>query len=149
MRRLGGWLALMGTLAVSACAPAGSGTPPSATGLPTAKPADRQEPTPAPGVPSTPVPTIDPGSSLGGGAQAAVDAALRDAESHLGLNPGTVRVEQVEARQWPDRSLGCPRPGVLYAQVITPGFLVLVSGGGKQLEYHADDRGQVVLCHER
>jgi hypothetical protein len=34
----------------------------------------------------------------------------------------------------------------MYAQVVTPGFVVVVSGAGKELEYHADSRGRVVLC---
>jgi hypothetical protein len=83
------------------------------------------------------------------GGQAAVDAAVRDAASHLGVAASELKVEQVEARQWNDTSLGCPSQGVLYAQVVTPGFLVLLSGGGKQLEYHADERGRAVLCAER
>jgi hypothetical protein len=74
---------------------------------------------------------------------------LREASSRLELSQSALKVEQVEARQWSDTSLGCPRPGVLYAQVLTPGFLIVVSGGGKQLEYHSDERGRVVLCAER
>ena len=54
----------------------------------------------------------------------------------------------VEARDWSDASLGCPRQGVLYAQVITPGYLVVISGAGKTLEYHTDANGRVVLCQE-
>jgi hypothetical protein len=80
----------------------------------------------------------------------AVDAALRDAASHLGVPAASLTVERVEARDWPDASLGCPRPDVLYAQVVTPGYLVVISGSGKTLEYHTDAQGtRVVLCQER
>jgi hypothetical protein len=65
------------------------------------------------------------------------------------VSPSDLHVEQVEARQWSDASLGCPRQGVLYAQVLTPGYVVVIAGAGKQLEYHADERGRVVLCQER
>ena len=80
--------------------------------------------------------------------QAAVDAALNDAAAHLGVNRDQLQVDQVEAREWGDSSLGCPRPGLLYSQIVTAGFLIIISTGPKQLEYHTDSRGRVVLCKE-
>jgi hypothetical protein len=82
--------------------------------------------------------------------QAAVDAAMRDAAARLNLASGAsdIHVQQVEAREWPDSSLGCPRQGVMYSQIVTPGYLIVISAAGKQLEYHADSRGRVVLCQE-
>jgi hypothetical protein len=82
--------------------------------------------------------------------QAAADAAMREATARLSLpaGAGDARVQRVEPRQWPDSSLGCPSQGVQYLQVVTPGYLVVVSAAGKQLEYHADARGRVVFCQE-
>jgi hypothetical protein len=80
--------------------------------------------------------------------QVAVDAAIQDAAAHLGLGREVLRVERVEARQWADSSLGCPRPGVQYLQVVTSGFLIVVTDGTRTLEYHSDSRGRVVLCQE-
>ncbi len=74
--------------------------------------------------------------------------AIEDAARTTGVDPGSVRVLNVEARDWPDASLGCPKPGMMYAQVITPGYLVVVAGGGKRLEYHTDLRGRAVMCRE-
>jgi hypothetical protein len=54
-------------------------------------------------------------------------------------------VLRTEAREWPDRSLGCPKPGVGYAQVITPGLLIVVQARGRSFEYHTDD-DEVTLC---
>ncbi len=82
------------------------------------------------------------------GAQPAVDAAVREAAARLGIPASQVVVQRVEDREWSDTSLGCPQPGLLYAQVMTPGYLVVLSGGGKQLEYHTDARGRVVFCRE-
>ena len=81
-------------------------------------------------------------------AQPVVDAALNDAANLLSTTRDQLGVEQVEARDWPDSSLGCPQPGVMYAQVVTPGFLIVISAGGKRLEYHTDSRGTVKLCRE-
>jgi hypothetical protein len=81
-------------------------------------------------------------------AQPVVDAALRDAGTQLGIAPTDLTVETVEAREWSDSSLGCPRQGQMYAQVLTPGFLVVITSSGRRLEYHTDQRGRVVLCSQ-
>jgi hypothetical protein len=78
----------------------------------------------------------------------AVDAAKQAAATHLGATPDQLQVTQVQSQQWPDASLGCPQAGQLYSQIVTPGFLVLIASGGRQLEYHTDTRGRAVLCHE-
>jgi hypothetical protein len=64
----------------------------------------------------------------------------------LGVPPESVQVVTTEPRDWPDSSLGCPQPDMLYAQVITPGYLVLVEVSGERIEYHTDERGTVVRC---
>ena len=64
----------------------------------------------------------------------------------LGVPPESVQVITIESRDWPDTSLGCPQPDMLYAQVITPGYLILVEVSGEQIEYHTDERGTVVRC---
>ena len=58
-----------------------------------------------------------------------------------------VRTEEVE---WSDTSLGCPEPDTMYAQVITPGYLIVLESGGNTYEYHAgtDPEGPLVLCPE-
>ena len=81
-------------------------------------------------------------------AQGAIDGSVRDASSRLGLTAGQLAIERVEPREWSDSSLGCPQPDMMYAQVITPGYLVVVAGGGKRLEYHTDLRGRAVMCRE-
>ena len=81
-------------------------------------------------------------------AQAAVDAAVGDSALRLGLPATQLSVERIEAREWPNSGLGCPQPGMMYAQGITPGYLIVVAGGGKRLEYHTDIRGRAVMCRE-
>lgn len=74
-----------------------------------------------------------------------VGLATADAERRTGAAPGDIRLVQAEAREWPDRSLGCPRPGLGYAQAITAGFMIVLEANGQRLEYHTD-HAQVVLC---
>jgi hypothetical protein len=74
-----------------------------------------------------------------------VALATADAARQTQADQSDVRIVQVEAREWPDRSLGCPRPGLGYAQAITPGYLIVVESRGRRLEYHTD-HAEVVLC---
>jgi hypothetical protein len=55
----------------------------------------------------------------------------------------------MERMEWSDTGLGCPRPGELHAQVVTPGWLIEVRGGSKVFEYHTDGADNFVLCAER
>lgn len=84
---------------------------------------------------ATPVATPD-------GADQRVAAIARD----LGVAVDEVKVVSDEPREWPDSSLGCPQPGMVYAQVITPGSAIVVVVDGKRIEYHADEQGEVVRC---
>jgi len=72
------------------------------------------------------------------------------AKEHLakekGLNLTTIRVVEVQAVDWPDTSLGCPQPGMMYAQVITPGYRIVLSDGTTDYEYHSDASTRVILC---
>ncbi len=53
----------------------------------------------------------------------------------------------MEAVDWSDASLGCPEPGQVYAQVITPGYRVLLEAAGKEYEVHTDQIGRsAVIC---
>ena len=78
----------------------------------------------------------------------ALQAALTDAAAHLGVAVGEVHVEQITTRDWPDSSLGCPRPGEMYSQIVTPGYLIIITGAGTRLEYHSDTQSRMVLCSE-
>lgn len=51
-----------------------------------------------------------------------------------------------EMVEWGDSSLGCPQPGMMYAQVVTPGYRFLLEAGGNQYSYHTDMGQTVLLC---
>lgn len=77
----------------------------------------------------------------------AVDAAVDYAASELDIPSGAFDVVSVETWEWPDASLGCPEPGKSYAQVITPGYRVILEAEGERYEVHADKRGRtIVMC---
>ena len=64
----------------------------------------------------------------------------------LDVPASSLQVIAIEPRDWPDSSLGCPLPDMLYAQVMTPGYLILVEVSAGRFEYHADERGNIVRC---
>ncbi len=64
----------------------------------------------------------------------------------LDVPPTSLQVVTVEPHDWPDSSLGCPQPDMLYAQVITPGYVIVVEVSGERFEYHTDERGNIVRC---
>jgi len=75
----------------------------------------------------------------------AIQACLRDARKRFGSGP--FKVEFVEFKKWSSSALGCGGPGMASAQVITPGWLIEVSGGGQNGDYHTDrDGSRVKIC---
>jgi hypothetical protein len=58
----------------------------------------------------------------------------------------TITVLEIEEVEWPDPSLGCPEPGASYAQVITPGYRIVVKVDGERVEVHTDLEGNAVIC---
>ena len=95
----------------------------------------------------TPQPTQGtPHETLPYEAQRVVQMAKEDLAQRLELSVSEISVISVEAVDWPDASLGCPQPGMMYAQVITRGFLVVLEATSQSYEYHTDRADQVVLC---
>lgn len=55
---------------------------------------------------------------------------------HLGRPVSGVELVSLDAIDWPDSSLGCPRPDRSYLQVITPGHVAVLREGGATYEVH-------------
>lgn len=87
---------------------------------------------PAPGV-------RDPGARL-------VQRARQALADRLGLALEAVTVESVEEVTWRDSALGCPAPGMMYLQVLTPGYRIVLEAEGEEYTYHTDRGNQLVLC---
>lgn len=75
-----------------------------------------------------------------------VQLAVKELAARLSINTSDIRVKSVEAVDWPDASLGCPQPGIMYIQVITSGYKVTLSAGGKDYAVHTDSRQRAVYC---
>lgn len=75
-----------------------------------------------------------------------VAVAIQDAAQRIGVDPGTVEVRLAEPVTWPDGSIGCPEPGMMYTQALVPGYRIVVSAGGQELHYHGADGGLPTYC---
>lgn len=125
-------------LAVAACTGGGATASPSADAASSA-PVDQS---------AGPVPTVAPGVGQGV-PPAVVQAAVADAATRAGVDPAAVTVVSAEAVTFPDGGLGCPEPGMLYTQVLTPGYRVVVEAGGRQFDYRVGARGGAVRWCEK
>lgn len=77
-----------------------------------------------------------------------VDQVVADLAARLEIASSAVEILALEDVVWPDASLGCPAPGKMYAQVETPGWLITLRAEDKTYSYHADQRGNYVLCQD-
>ena len=73
------------------------------------------------------------------------DLAATDLAGQLGIAVDAITVRSVERVEWNDASLGCSRPGQMYAQVITPGYRIVLEAAGQSYEYHTGG-GRVIRC---
>ena len=77
-------------------------------------------------------------------AEAAVQAARDELRARTGSSDDA-EVRLVEPVDWPDSSLGCPQPDMMYAQVITPGYRVVLALDDQEYVYHTNTR-RAVFC---
>lgn len=82
------------------------------------------------------------------GSEKALAAALDDLAQQINVSPDQITLVSIEARQWSDASLGCPQEGFMYAQVITPGYLIVLQAGGVEYQYHTNQADTAILCKE-
>ena len=87
----------------------------------------------------------DPQDPVG---QKLVTQAKEDLARQLSIPLSEISLMKFKEVVWPDSSLGCPRPGLLYTQVLQPGFLIRLLARGRSYEYHAGARGAPFLCSE-
>ena len=87
-------------------------------------------------------------ASLPAPEQALVQRSTDDLAAELGVAADAVTLMEIEAVEWPDSSLGCPQPDMMYAQVITNGYRIVLEANGATYNYHTDSNpdGQIVRC---
>ena len=87
----------------------------------------------------TPMPDTSPHQSM-------IDHARHDLAARRNVAVEDIRVVSAESVIWPDKSLGCPRPGMLYAQVQQDGMRIELETEGRTFVYHSGGARKPFLC---
>jgi hypothetical protein len=87
-------------------------------------------------------PSVD---DISGQAEYIVKLAKTDLAQQLDLSADQIKVQSVTPVTFPDASLGVPEPGRIYAQVITPGYIIELSNRGQIYRYHASNERIVAV----
>jgi len=74
-----------------------------------------------------------------------VQLAKEDLANRTKVSIANIKVLKVTAVEWSDTSLGCPKYGMVYAQVITPGFKIILGVDGQEYVYHSSYT-RVIYC---
>jgi len=84
--------------------------------------------------------TIEPGM------QALIDAAITDLMKRLSVTRDAIEVVSAQSVVWPDRSLGCPQPGMIYPQVLAEGYRIELRAKNQSYAYHGGEGRGPFLC---
>jgi hypothetical protein len=75
-----------------------------------------------------------------------VAQAIADLAGRLNIDAGEIEVVSIEEVTWPDAALGCPQPGMAYAQMLQEGVRIVLNAGGTEYDYHSSSDGPPFLC---
>lgn len=78
--------------------------------------------------------------------QKLIDLATNDLAVKLATDPSEIMLMEATAVTWPNSSLGCPQDGMVYAEVLTPGYLIVLKFGEELFEYHTSHDNTIVTC---
>ncbi|MCY4114549.1 MAG: hypothetical protein OXG33_11530 [Chloroflexi bacterium] len=103
-------------------------------------------PTTAPDVPTPPsdAPTPTDNEPTTGEAPSEIEVAARRLLAEE-VGEGDYTLTSSEAVDWSDASLGCPKEGFGYAQVITPGYKLVFNLAGASHAVHSNADGSHML----
>lgn len=70
--------------------------------------------------------------------ESAVETAKKDLAKRLNVSESEIKTASVKDTDFPDMSLGAADAGEVSAQMISTGWMINLSAGGKNYEYRAD-----------
>ena len=78
----------------------------------------------------------------------AVEAAKKALGTSLDVPVGEIEVVSYEQEEWPDACLGLAGSGEMCAQVITPGWRIVLQAEGETHVFRTDETGEMVRQEE-
>jgi hypothetical protein len=87
-------------------------------------------------------------ANLSGTAAALPEGVMTAAQSRLsealGVEAESIQIEEVEEAEWSDACLELAQPGENCAQVVTPGYLVVLTVEGQTYEIHTNADASII-----
>jgi hypothetical protein len=80
------------------------------------------------------------------GLEGLIETAKQDLAQRLSVQTSDIILVEANEVIWPDGSLGCPQPGMMYAQVLTSGYLIKLKYDIRDFEYHAGKDRSLTYC---
>ncbi len=77
-----------------------------------------------------------------------VEAAIDDLTTRFDIERSQVEVGEVREVTWPDGSIGCPQPGMLYTQALVDGYYIELHASGRTYSYHGREGEPPFLCED-
>ena len=82
------------------------------------------------------------------GMQPLIQQAKEDLAKRLGINVDEIELTEAKFVVWPDKGLGCPRPGMIYPQVQQDGAFIQLKVGSQSYNYHSGGNRSPFLCEK-
>ena len=82
----------------------------------------------------------------GGEKEDMIAKVKQDLVSRLGISIDQITVFIAQTVTWSDSSLGCPEKGMMYTQVLTPGYKIILEYNGTKYDYRTNDSGYFKIC---
>lgn len=81
------------------------------------------------------------------GLDALVEKAKEDLTKRLSITEAEINIVDARDVVWPNSSLGCPQPDMVYADVLTSGYLIILQANNQDYEYHAGKlSSEIIFC---
>lgn len=90
--------------------------------------------------------TSTPGTTSPAPGTDPIAVAVADLAARLGVDPSAIAVVSAEEVTWPDAAIGCPQPGMSYAQVLVNGSRIVLEAGGLEYHYHSGGGEDPFFC---
>ena len=121
--------------------------PPAQPDSPGALPESGARQTPAPTLPqeATDMTPVTPPDET---AEKMVALVREHLAQRLSMTVDQIVLSDIKPVVWRDASLGCPKPGVDYIQMETPGYNILLQAGESTYNYHTDQSKRFVQCNQ-
>ncbi len=75
-----------------------------------------------------------------------VNQSISELAEALAIDADQIVLASAKSVVWSDSSLGCPQPDMNYLQVLTDGYLIVLSANDDLYYYHTNKKGYGTFC---